>query len=154
MQIYLMRHGTAQTPFSGGEQKLTAAGKVGVQQTADYIKNENITFDIIVSSPKLRARQTAGIVADTIDYPKADIVLDESLTPNAATSDTMRFLSRFKDKRSILAVGHLPSMPRLAAAMISVSFTHPFPNANLYRIDADTIPPSQAEFMLLFSPDS
>jgi phosphohistidine phosphatase len=153
MYIYLMRHGTADTPYTGSESSLTASGRVGAEETAEYIKSEGIQFDVIISSPKLRAAQTAEIVAKTTDYPIAEIIKTDTLKPNAMPTETMRFLSNHAHKQAILCVGHLPSMPRLAAALIGISSTHPFPNATLYRIEVDSIPPADAKLLLLFSPE-
>ncbi len=154
MYIYLMRHGTADTPYTGSESSLTKSGRVGVEATAAYIKSENIQFDTIISSPKLRAAQTAEIVAKTVDYPTKDIIQTDTLKPNATPAEAMRFISNYSDKQSVLCVGHLPSMPRLTAALLGMSSTHPFPNATLYRVEVDTLPPGDSKFLLLFSPES
>lgn len=153
MHIYLMRHGIADYSSKSADEALSSIGKKGVLETAEYMISENIRFDVIISSPMLRAAQTAKIVAEVLDYPIENIIKTDCITPDATPSEAMRFLAQYKDKQSILAVGHLPSMPRLAAALIGMSSTHPFPNAVLYRIAVDTIPPGSAELVRLYSPE-
>jgi broad specificity phosphatase PhoE len=59
--IYLIRHG--QKVNQPGDPPLTDLGKKQAILTANHIKS--LSFDLIVSSPSLRARQTAQIIADT-----------------------------------------------------------------------------------------
>lgn len=72
---YLVRHGEAENNVLGllnsgtgkREYPLTETGRQMVAKTALYLRNENPDF--IVSSPVLRARQTAEILHDTLSIP-------------------------------------------------------------------------------------
>ena len=153
MYIYLMRHGTANSDYSGSEPALCNSGRVGVEETADYIKSEGITFDLIISSPKLRAAQTADVIAETLDYPVENIIRTEHLKPNSTPAEALRILCQYTKTASILCVGHLPSLPRLACGLCGVSSIHAFPNAALYRLETDSLTPGSADFTQLFSPE-
>lgn len=84
----IMRHGEAthliqgvlsSTPKLADTHPLTADGIVGVQNSAQKILDKNVSFDFIFSSPLLRTKQTAQIVADKLGY-KNEIILDNRLT--------------------------------------------------------------------------
>ena len=153
MYIYLMRHGTADGDYTGNEPALCNSGRIGVENSAAYIKREDITFDVIISSPKLRAAQTADIIAKAQTYPVENIIRTDTLKPDSIPAEAILLLSKYSKSQSILCVGHLPSLPRLAASLCGISSIHAFPNATLYRLETDSLTPGSAEFMQLYSPE-
>lgn len=80
---FVMRHGEAESNASGivssdrTTHHLTEKGKSRVQETAESLKGSGI--DTIYTSPFLRTRETAEIVADELGIPRANIVVDERL---------------------------------------------------------------------------
>lgn len=76
--LVFLRHGeslgNAQSRWQGqSEYPLTDKGRAQARALAERWKNENAHFDLIISSPLTRAKETAQIVADTL---QADILLD------------------------------------------------------------------------------
>src|SRR5262245_2985211 len=70
MNLYLMRHGIAVTADqpgveSDGERALTPKGIKRMRRAVRGLRRLGISFDAILTSPLVRARQTAEIVADT-----------------------------------------------------------------------------------------
>lgn len=153
MRIYLMRHGIARLPDGDPEQSLSDTGRAGVESAAAFINNEEIKFDMILSSPKLRALQTAEIIAKSLDYPIEDIVQTDLLKPGAMPGAAIDFLSQYNDRQAILLVGHMPSLPRIAAALLGITTEFPLGNAELYRIDITTLPGNDGEVLRLFMPE-
>lgn len=147
-----MRHGTAISGTEHPFQPLSAKGRVGVEGAAKYIKSKSLKFDVIVSSPKLRAEETAEIVAKATGYPLESIVKTDTLKPNATPEEALDFLSQYNDKESILLTGHMPSLPSLAATLIGVSVRIPFANACLYQLEVDVLPSTTGELLLLYMP--
>lgn len=81
----LMRHGQAQSNAKNtastrpdAPNGLTELGKEQAQHTAHTLKDKNI--DVLITTPVLRAQETAEIVADTIGYSKGDIVVDPRMS--------------------------------------------------------------------------
>lgn len=75
MHLVLMRHG--EPVRDGGDPRDPGLSSVGVAQTSamlPYLARE--AFDVVYSSPQLRARETAGVVADRLGLP---VVLDDGL---------------------------------------------------------------------------
>lgn len=69
--IYLIRHGKDDDTIRGGQSNHGLADK-GVKQAenlANKLLTKNICFDCIYSSDLARAKQTAGIIADTLKAP-------------------------------------------------------------------------------------
>ena len=75
--IYIMRHGIAADLGAGGiihdeDRPLTPEGRVKMQQAAEGIRRLELKFNLIFTSPLLRARQTAEVVADVLDASKPE----------------------------------------------------------------------------------
>ena len=81
-EYFVMRHGQAQSnagnfvsATNSTENKLTELGIAQVQKTAASFEKP----DIIISSPIMRARETAELMAEALQYSKEDIVVDERI---------------------------------------------------------------------------
>jgi probable phosphoglycerate mutase len=80
-QLYIMRHAETNTNASGKwsghyEALLTDQGKLQAKLAGQKIKDEDWEVDIIISSPAIRTKETARLVADVIEYPADDIVIE------------------------------------------------------------------------------
>jgi phosphohistidine phosphatase len=112
MEIYFLRHASA------GEPKLTRAkdeqrplDDLGIEQchiVGRALAALKLELDAIVSSPLLRARQTAEIVAGEIKQANK-LVTDDALRPEASYQQFEQLLARHQDKQVIMVVGHNPS---------------------------------------------
>jgi phosphohistidine phosphatase len=72
MNIFLLRHGIAVEPGSAGfekdsERTLIPKGERKLWQVADAMAAQKLSFDVILTSPYIRARQTADIIAEALD---------------------------------------------------------------------------------------
>jgi isoleucyl-tRNA synthetase len=81
---YVMRHGESEynvrniiSDVADGPDPLTKSGINGVKSSAKKLKK--VKFDLIISSPFLRTKQTAEIVAKVIGYPEDKIIFDSRL---------------------------------------------------------------------------
>ena len=76
-------------------------------------------FNLVISSPKVRARQTAEIIADEVGYPKDEIKVTETPEPMASPKDTTSYLNNFTEM--MMLAGHLPLLGNLASELLSES---------------------------------
>ncbi|MBI3634127.1 MAG: class I tRNA ligase family protein [Candidatus Yonathbacteria bacterium] len=85
-KYFVMRHGEAEsnrerivssTIATGNSHGLTEKGRKEVKEASQRLDRESI--QIIISSPFLRARQTAESVADTLGLNSKEIIIDERL---------------------------------------------------------------------------
>ncbi len=74
--------------------------------------------DLIVCSPKVRARQTAEIISEEVGYPKNEIKITEMLQPTSNPKDTISFLNDLTDLKRVLLAGHLPLLGNLASEIL------------------------------------
>ena len=123
MQLYIVRHGIAidrEDPRSPpeAERYLTEEGIERTTQVANGIAALGAHADLMISSPLVRAMQTAAIFAKALDYPQQKIRQSESLLPGAAPAAFLRELAREKDVSSVFCFGHAPHLDGLLTAAV------------------------------------
>lgn len=123
MNLYLLRHGKAEERdlhryASDEERPLTGEGIRDMKSAAKGMKALKLSFDIILSSPYIRARETAEIVAGTLKFKKR-LQLTNLLKVDADPGRMVREIENsYSDLENILLVGHEPFMSRLASRLI------------------------------------
>src|SRR5262245_24186273 len=122
MKLYLLRHGIAVDRLGGDitsdwQRPLTKEGQEETKRVAAGLKNLGVKADLIVSSPLIRAKQTAQIVLDTL-AKGSEIQITEALAPGGTASDVYKFLRSFNQKENIFLVGHEPDIGRLAGILL------------------------------------
>src|SRR5262249_25225750 len=118
MELYVLRHGIAVERGTPGykkdsERPLTKEGEEKMYQIAAAMLAMGLKFDVILSSPYVRARQTALIVADEFDE---EVKLTESLVPGANPLELVRELNGEAYER-VLLVGHEPDLSGLVSVL-------------------------------------
>ena len=107
--VVLLRHGEAFSSAVNPERPLTERGVLEMQKTAKALKKLSVSFDAIYHSPKLRAKQTAEIVAKELGIKS--LIETEELLPEA-DPQRIKELIEIKEGKAILC-GHLPHLARL-----------------------------------------
>ncbi len=111
MILYLTRHADAETKkpgMSDFERELTKIGRETTERMALALKKMGIKVDLIVSSPLVRAVQTAEIFRNVMEV-NAEILKINELIPGSDFQFLIRIFSHL-DKENILAVGHEPHL--------------------------------------------
>jgi phosphohistidine phosphatase len=142
--IYLIRHGIAEDQGpdcpTDAERQLTAEGIKRLEQSVQGLRALDVSVDRVLSSPLVRARQTAEIVAAGLACREPLLIVD-ALRPGARFEALMATLERLGRERSVALVGHEPSMGEFGARLIGAARPLLFKKGSVGRIDADTIPP-------------
>src|SRR6267143_6666223 len=121
MQLYIVRHGIAidredpKSPLEA-ERYLTDEGIERTRQVAKGIAALGVHADLMISSPYVRATQTAAIFAGALDYPEHKIRHTENLLPGSEPAALLRELAREKNASSVFCFGHAPHVDALLAA--------------------------------------
>jgi phosphohistidine phosphatase len=124
MNLYLLRHGLAVEPGTRGfsndsERPLTPKGERKLWRIAEAMEALKLSFDVILSSPYKRARQTAEIVAEAFNARKK-LESSETLAPSG---DPKKLLKRLVDMspapEDVLLVGHEPYLSELVSLLVS-----------------------------------
>jgi phosphohistidine phosphatase len=124
MELYILRHAIAETapnPPSGGDSKrrLTAEGADKMRRAARGMKALELSFDLIISSPYPRAKETAEIVAEALLSGKR-LELSPLLEPEGNSKQFIEELKRkHGEKERVLIVGHEPGLSRLISVLTS-----------------------------------
>jgi phosphohistidine phosphatase len=122
----LVRHAES-APGSPDELRtLTDEGRAQARALGEWLRSEGIRPDAVLSSPLLRALQTAELLG--LGEPEAD----ERLAPGT-TADTARAVLAERGG-TIVVVGHQPDCSRIAAALTD-GIEPPFPPGGVAVID-------------------
>ena len=115
MKVYLVRHGKAQPTGVDPSNPLTVEGRSEISHLARTLRNLNLKVTGIVHSGKLRAEETAGIIADSVNPPQGVRVV-KGLAPQDDISEAMEMIETFEQE--LMIVGHLPFLENLLAALV------------------------------------
>ena len=143
--LYLIRHGLADERGEAwpddAKRPLTAKGMSRLRKSARGLSELGVSFDVILTSPLTRTRQTAEIVAAEFDA-RPGIVSTEALAPDGGFAAVAAELEKHSKRTRIALVGHEPSIGELAARLIGCRHPIPFRKGAVCRIDVEALPPS------------
>jgi phosphohistidine phosphatase len=123
MQLYIVRHGIAvdrEDPKCppDPERYLTEEGVEKTKQVAKGVAALAASADLLLSSPYVRATQTAEIFAAALDYAKQKIRRTDLLLPGADPSLLFRELVKDKQSSSVFLFGHAPQLDDIIATAV------------------------------------
>jgi phosphohistidine phosphatase len=125
MEIYLIRHGIAEDRSKydrDGDRPLTNKGSQKTVKVAQRLINLGLKFKVILTSPLLRAKQTAKILQEEGLSEKVEIF--SPLAPEGNIGDFVNWLqqSRYNEAESSVAlVGHQPNLGNWAEKLVGNS---------------------------------
>jgi len=122
MKLLLVRHAIAEDAESSGAgadalRPLTEIGRKKMRKGANRLRSQVDGIDVLACSPRLRARETAGIIARAFgDLPVLERPeLDFSCPPEAAAA----WLGQYPAEAVLAAVGHEPQLGLLAGLLLA-----------------------------------
>jgi phosphohistidine phosphatase len=123
MNLYLLRHGLAVEPgtpgYNDSERPLIPKGRRKLEKIGDAMAAMKLEFDLVLSSPYLRARQTAEIVVGALKLHKVP-EFSECLTPSGSIHKLVEVLTHRKPApEEVLLVGHEPYLSETIALLVS-----------------------------------
>jgi phosphohistidine phosphatase len=123
MNLYIIRHAIAVDEGtsdyeSDSERPLTNKGRKKMRQIAKSLRNLGVEFDLILSSPYVRARETAEILADVFKMKKK-IVFSDNLIPMGNPELLITEVNEKYSVDSIALVGHEPHLSTLVGLLVA-----------------------------------
>ncbi len=115
MHCYLVRHGEAKAETEDPARPLSDRGRDEVMRMARHVKAIGLRIAEIYHSDKLRARQTAEILAEHF-LPSRGMHEMEGLAPMDDPDKARAVIEAAREP--LMLVGHLPHLSRLASALI------------------------------------
>lgn len=121
MDVTVIRHGTAEDRApTDAERALTPVGRAEAERAGQRLAGLDPPPDAVVSSPYLRALQTAELVAGHVGLG-GTLTTDERLVPDAAPAGVLRLLSRYAGHRHVVLVAHEPILSSACALLTGQS---------------------------------
>jgi phosphohistidine phosphatase len=128
VRVYLVRHAKAEDGEPDAERRLSAEGRQQAKELAERLRREGVRADAVLTSPLVRARQTAEEIARAVGV---EAEADGRLAPGA-TADDLRAAVAGRGE-TVIAVGHQPDCGRIAAEVTGEP-EPPFPAASVVAL--------------------
>jgi phosphohistidine phosphatase len=142
-ELYLIRHGAAEDRGDAwpddAKRPLTESGISRLRKSMRGLVRAGVAFDVILTSPLVRTRQTAEVLAAEI-APRPPIVAVDSLATNGSYQAVLADLEKQSRRTKIALVGHEPGIGELAARLAGSRHAFEFKKGAVCRIDVDTLP--------------
>lgn len=140
MEILLLRHGIAEDARPGeadAERALTREGKQKLRALLRRLAKAGVRPSLVLTSPYLRARQTAEIARDVL-APEAMIVPARALAPGSTPQEAWEEIRLYSNQPSVLCSSHEPLCSELAGFLLGApGLSIDFKKGAVMRIDTD-----------------
>lgn len=121
MDLILLRHGKAEDNHPDGDfaRRLVGKGREQAARAARLLKRAGLLPAIVLTSPYVRARETADIFCEAAGMPGpvSQAWLGCGMSPGTALAE----LSGYREFKSILIVGHEPDFSILVATLLQAA---------------------------------
>jgi len=143
VQIYLLRHGIAEDGKPGrpdSERALTSEGRDKLKRILKRARTADCSPTLILTSPYVRAVQTAEIAAEVFGYRK-ELLRTRALVPEASPHAAWEEIRVHRDEAAILLASHEPLMSTLAAFLLrSPTLQVDMKKGAIMRLETDRFP--------------
>ena len=151
MVLYLFRHGIA-GPATAGQgdaaRTLTPEGIDRLKRQAAALERAGFRIDRLVTSPFVRARQTADLLAPALGAPPET---DTLLRCGCTFDDAAELLARYPMDASVMLVGHQPDLGRLVRTFTGSNAK--MRTGMMAVIDVQAVRPSGGLLLGLYDPE-
>jgi phosphohistidine phosphatase len=141
MKLFLMRHAEAETSEKvmkkDADRRLTEAGRLQARVAANKFKEKlaekDETVDIVLTSPYIRAMETAEIVATVLGLD-GKVFQEDDLAPGADINKVRRIEDKYRDSGNLLLVGHEPDLGVIAGQLLRLNSARPLAKAEIVEV--------------------
>ena len=127
MKLYFVRHAAAiarEEEVIDEHRYLTPGGRESFRLTAKKMARKEIVPDAIITSPLLRAVQTADILSEALVF-KGKLVVSPELAPGFDPAGLYRILASFKGTKVLALVGHEPDLGEVVGTLLKLGRPRP-----------------------------
>jgi phosphohistidine phosphatase len=119
MRLFLLRHGIAEDGIgmADSQRQLTPEGRKKLKRVLRSAAEAGLRPDVIVTSPYVRARQTAAIAVEELQYA-GPVVESALLTPEASPHAAWDDLRAYRHVDQVLVTGHNPHLSNLVCLLL------------------------------------
>jgi phosphohistidine phosphatase len=133
--LLLLRHAKAENAAPGSSdinRTLNERGKKEAQAIGTFIRKQNLTFEMVLCSSAVRARETAELVLSAAEVT-ANVRYDQRIYEASPRQLLEVIWEVEQDKNAVLLVGHNPGMEELLSALTGSG--EPMATGTLAKID-------------------
>ena len=143
VRLYLVRHAIAfdrddRWP-DDTKRPLTHKGTARMREVVEGLRELNVELDLVITSPLVRAKQTADVILAGWSDPPA-LTVSDSMTPGGTPAAVGEVLARHTKLKNIALVGHEPSLGELGAWLIGAKHPVAFKKGGVACIEMPTLP--------------
>lgn len=123
MELYVIRHAIAEplgkgNEFSDEKRALTEEGRSRMREAVKGLRKLGVQLDLILTSPLVRAVETAEILAGSLGINRKEIQQTAALSPGVPAEPLFAEIKSHGGAESIALVGHQPDLGSLIARII------------------------------------
>ena len=152
MELYFLRHGIAEDagPAGTGDagRRLTKEGIAKMRAEARGLRRLGVSIDTLLSSPLVRAHETAEIVAKELGV---ELQLADALAPGCDAQRLFDLLGEHRAAERVMVVGHEPDFSAMIGALTGGSRVQ-LKKGGLARVDMEVLEPGAATLVWLLPP--
>ncbi len=134
LELLLVRHADAGDPETwpgpDAARPLSGKGRKQAERLARFLREIRLEPDALISSPKIRAAETAAIIGDAL---RVDIQIDDRLAEGFGLPELDAVVRDHRPLRRPILVGHDPDFSELVELLVGASI--PLRKGALARID-------------------
>ncbi len=139
MRLVVVRHAEAverSADVSEERRYLTPEGRAFFRKTARTMLDKGVNPDLILTSPLLRAVQTADILAETISY-EGPLIASNNLAPGFDMTELGEILASHRSANELVLVGHEPDLSDLVVSLLSLADSFKFKKGTALMLKID-----------------
>ena len=157
MHVYLIRHGIAvdrEDPKCppDTERPLTAKGIKRARAAAQGLRAMDVKPNAVLTSPWLRALQTAEIFCEAIGYPARTIIRTNALKGTSSPAELLQELQSLKAK-VVFCFGHEPQLHMVIGHLLHTNAKiAELKKAGIAVMEVERFAPPEARLLALYPP--
>jgi phosphohistidine phosphatase len=141
MELYILRHGIAEEGRLGqrdSERELTDEGRRKLRDVLRVAQRAGLNPELMISSPYLRAIQTAEVAIDVLRY-KGTLSQTPVLIPSSEPEPVWQEVRTHRDASSLMLVGHEPLLSQVVGYVLGApQLQVDMKKAALVRVDIES----------------
>jgi len=123
-ELFVVRHAKSSwddSTISDHDRPLNERGLRNAPDMGSRLRDREVSPDALISSTALRSRTTAEIIADSMNFPKDQIVFDRALY-HASATELQEYIGGLNDAHtSVMLFGHNPGMTSLVSHLFGLA---------------------------------
>jgi phosphohistidine phosphatase len=142
VEIYLLRHGIAENRSATGadaDRRLTDDGREKLGRVLERARSAKVQPTLILTSPLVRAVQTAEMAAEALRYT-GQLVRTDALLPENSPQEVWKEIREHRGEDAVLLAGHEPLFSAATAYLLGApALQFDFKKGGLVRIDVERL---------------